>query len=100
MTQQNIESESKQALERINQAINTAEQLKTDAEKEQRLAAQQCRCCYYLRKVRIGGAAMTERPCGSCDTPMFFSSTATDVLCPECAQKQSLCKQCGARIDI
>jgi len=67
----------------------------TDHEKEERLSKPECRTCHYIRRSRIGGAAMTQALCSFCGTEMMFSNTCVDVLCPDCAKKHELCKHCG-----
>lgn len=78
--------------------INQAENIKGDRYKEARLKSQFCKACFYSS--RIGGQAMTTRPCMSCGSPELYSSTATDKLCLACAQEGNLCKRCGGDIDL
>ncbi len=82
------------------QALLSAKKLSTDEERTERLNECLCLSCFYLRRVRIGGAAMTSKECATCDTVMQFSSTATDMLCPPCAKENALCKRCGADIEL
>jgi len=66
-----------------------------DNDRVKRLQLSLCRSCHYFGN-GIGGAAMTTRPCGICQTPVTYGSTCTDALCLNCAKKHSLCKHCGA----
>lgn len=88
------------AKHQITSIIKRAENLKTDPEKQKRLEMNLCLCCYYVNNTRIGGAAITHRPCGLCERDMSFGSTATDVVCSDCAEANNLCKQCGADIEL
>lgn len=100
ITPDSIKDDSARAQQQIEETILAAERLKSDIDQTTRLSEKKCRRCYYLRKVRIGGAAITERDCGSCGVTMTFGSTATDVICKNCATKLELCMQCGSRLDV
>ena len=69
-----------------------------DPEQKERRKAGECKTCYYIHHSRMGGAAMTTRPCGICHMPVTYSSTNTDKLCMDCAQTHQLCKHCGADV--
>lgn len=86
--------------ERINETLNRAQRLTDDPDKELREKECVCKSCHYLSNIRIGGASMTERPCGICEDIMRFGSTATDVICKECAKDNKICKQCGADMEL
>ncbi len=77
--------------------IELAKALSTDPDKIDRLRSHECVSCYYTGKLggRIGGSAMTTKPCMSCGEDQMYSSTNTDELCLVCAQKHDLCKHCG-----
>lgn len=74
--------------------IKRAERLRDDPDRAERVAAAQCRWCFYAAG-RAGGAAITYKPCAGCKTVMLFGSTNTDVLCTACATEHKLCKHCG-----
>ena len=69
-----------------------------DEDKAARILAQECQGCFYLRKA--GGAMMTSRQCGLCDTEVHSCNTCIDRLCTDCARKNRLCKHCGGDIDM
>ena len=73
-----------------------------DTYKTERLNRHECKTCFYSTKFlgRIGGAAITFRPCMSCGKSEYYPSTITDVLCLECAKKHKLCKHCGGDIKM
>lgn len=71
----------------------------SDEEKAIRKSKNLCKCCFYYNTSRIGGAAITTRPCAECDTEMHFGNTCTDIFCDKCANKLNLCKHCGAKMD-
>jgi len=59
-----------------------------------------CGYCSRISSDRIGGAAITTRPCGLCDHQMTFSNTSTDALCQDCGQANGLCRRCGADVEL
>lgn len=75
--------------------VQRALEFMRDDKRKQRLAEAECKTCFYVNNQRIGGSAMTSRPCGICEIPQMYGSTATDKLCVACAVKHQLCKQCG-----
>jgi hypothetical protein len=82
------------AADSVQRMIETAERAQADRDREKRLAEGLCRYCFYVRGT-LAGAACTSQPCADCGTVQHFGSTATDALCPDCANKHSLCKRCG-----
>lgn len=70
-------------------------QFLSDGNKADRIRRGLCKTCFYFRLSRVGGAAMTSRPCGICGEEQHYGSTATDPLCLACANEWKLCKQCG-----
>ncbi len=78
--------------------IRHAEEVTNDARKQERLSSHECKACFYSS--RIGGAAMTSRPCMSCGSVEMYGSTNTDVLCRSCATQHELCKHCGGDLEI
>ena len=83
---------------RLENQIRLMERVRDDTERDKRLASQQCRGCYYGE--RVVTHAMTEQACMSCDAIKLFNNSDTDVLCQPCAVQGSLCKHCGADIDL
>ena len=84
--------------ELVDSIIQRAKEIETDARKDERVAAQLCKACFYGS--HIGGSAMTHRPCMSCGQDQMYASTYTDVLCKPCAVEGKLCKHCGGDIDM
>lgn len=87
------------AKERIDNYLRIASCFKEDPKKTTRTLASQCLSCFYSDS-RIGGCAMTNQPCGLCKKDQLYGSTSTDVLCMDCAVKNSLCKHCGADFEL
>ncbi len=87
------------AQKRIVAAIGLGDALRRDAERKTRQDKGLCPYCYYARGMRIGGAAMTFRACGLCQSEQTYGSTVTDALCLPCAKKERLCKHCGGDLD-
>ncbi|MES0444954.1 MAG: hypothetical protein ABUJ92_00275 [Desulfobacterales bacterium] len=83
---------------RINSYLSLASRLETDPENKRRTEKHECKACFY--DSRIGGAAMTTKPCACCGKDVMYESTATDVLCLKCAKENELCKHCGADIKL
>lgn len=100
ITRSIVSRQTHMAERRIRDTLERAKNIETDPDKSNRLKKGLCICCHYLANHRIGGASMTTRPCGLCETTMQFSSTATDVICTSCSHEQGLCKQCGADIEL
>ena len=94
-----IDSSTNNRRYRKDRIIELAKLLTEDLEKEKRKEESLCQVCYY-DKSRIGGAAITFRPCGCCGKEQCYASTCTDVLCLDCAKELTLCKHCGALIDL
>lgn len=82
----------------VRDQLERAKRLTEDTFKKERLAEQNCKCCFYGS--RIGGAAMTTQPCMCCHKPVMYGSTATDALCMDCARENELCKRCGGDIEL
>ena len=78
--------------------LKRAREMETDPRLEERVEAQRCKACFYVP--RIGGAAMTQRPCMCCGKSETYGSTSTDELCLPCAQEGGLCKHCGGDLDM
>lgn len=82
------------------ETVRRAIEYLADDKRKERRAAGKCRLCFYVWVSRIGGAAITTQPCGVCGKEVMYGSTATDKLCPFCAVKHQLCKQCGADVEL
>ena len=78
--------------------VHRALEFMRDDRRKERLAEAECKTCFYVNYARIGGSAMTSRPCGICEVPQMYGSTATDKLCLKCAIEHQLCKQCGGDV--
>jgi len=93
MSASNMESWTRASKDRMQRAIDFADRLRTDPEHHNRVQAGLCRMCYYGS--HIGGQAITTEPCMCCGKEQTYSSTATDILCRDCAKETGLCKRCG-----
>ncbi len=87
------------AIERGKALVKQATNFANDPQQKERKKASQCKICFYVSS-RIGGQAITDRPCGICGKIMTFSSTCTDIICPECAENNHLCVHCGADVEL
>lgn len=70
-----------------------------DPEQDIRKEKGLCKLCYYVYNQRIGGDAITTRPCFNCGEKQTYASTSTDALCLDCSKKRKLCKRCMQQID-
>lgn len=80
--------------------IESSLRFMADKEKKERVAKGECAFCFYMRNERIGGAAMTSRPCGVCGKDQMYGSTNTDEICLDCSKEHQLCKYCGGDIHM
>jgi hypothetical protein len=81
--------------DRLKWMRESLENYDTDKDSANRMKRGECKCCWYLNRPRMAGAAMTRSCCGICEREMVFGSTSTDSLCPECASRVGLCRHCG-----
>lgn len=93
MNKGNMIAATERAQQRVKAWIDHAATVRADARKAERLAALECKACFYSD--RIGGQTITTRPCMSCGSREVYGSTNTDVLCSLCAAAGDLCKHCG-----
>lgn len=93
MSKSHMIGATERAKQRVKSWLDLAAEVQADARKTARLAALECKACFYAS--RIGGAAMTCRACMSCGSREVYGSTNTDVLCAPCATAGDLCKHCG-----
>lgn len=98
MNKANMVAATERAKRHVQRQLDLAKEVAEDTRKEERLKAQLCKSCFY--SARIGGAAMTTRPCMCCGDDEMYSSTATDVLCLDCARTHGLCKHCGGDLEM
>lgn len=83
------------AIQYANETIESALRYLADPDRKQRMTEARCKRCFYMMRSRIGGACMTQRPCGICNKNVMYGSTATDILCEPCGVKHAICRQCG-----
>lgn len=83
---------------RVRDILALAQKLSEDPRREERLRTHKCKVCFY--QARLAGQAFTSRPCMCCGEPQTYQTTATDVLCLECATAHHLCKGCGGDIEM
>lgn len=94
MTKERMKNNTHFSKQYVEAVLKQATQILEDSSKKERIAKSLCKACFY-RGGRVGGAAITERPCMSCGETQVYGSTATDALCLDCAKEHSLCKNCG-----
>lgn len=69
-----------------------------DIDKKLRLEKGECKFCFYMRR-KVGGAAMTNKPCNSCGEMQTYPSTCTGAVCKECGKKYRVYTHCGGDIN-
>lgn len=84
---------------RVNDLINRLELLQKDYRKEARLAAHECRTCFYLNQPKIVGHAFSHWNCRVCGKIEVHANTGVPSVCMDCAKKHGLCTECGADLD-
>jgi hypothetical protein len=70
-----------------------------DAERAAREARGECKTCFYLRRSRFGGAAMTDWSCGLCAVTSMHRNTSVPTVCLSCAKEHQLCSYCGGDVN-
>jgi hypothetical protein len=85
---------------KMDATLNNSRKLILDPNKELRVASQVCKCCHYIGAGGIVMHAFTKSDCKSCLTEMSFPNSGVDKYCLECAQCNSICKKCGADIEV
>ena len=98
MNKGNMIGATERAKARVKSWADLAAEVESDARKADRLKRHECKACFYAS--RMGGAAMTTRPCMSCGSEEMYGSTNTDVLCMGCATTHGLCKHCGGDLEM
>ena len=98
MSKGNMLIATERAKGRVDELLRHADEVRDDSRKRDRQDRHECRACFYGG--RIGGAAMTRRDCMCCGESQLYGSTATDVLCLECAKIHKLCKHCGGDLEM
>lgn len=83
----------------IRERIKEAHAMEHDTDRVARRKDCLCKFCHYRGSV-IAGQAFTDGECGICRTPIQSSNTYIPVLCRDCAKKHSLCRQCGADMEL
>lgn len=83
----------------LEDALERAKKATEDTEQEKRIAANECKYCFYM-KGRIGGCAITEAFCALCGKSHSFGSTCVDRLCRPCASVNSMCCHCGGDLEL
>jgi len=81
-------------------AEKNVDEWKRDARRSDRLKACECKTCFYLRAVRLGGHTPTTAPCRLCGAEMLFGSTVTTEICASCSAENESCRMCMADIEL
>lgn len=98
MSKNTMVGATERAKSRVAEWVRLAEDVINDTRRAERKTRHECKACFYSS--RIGGAAMTTRPCMCCGADQLHGSTSTDVLCANCAKEHSLCKHCGGDLEL
>jgi hypothetical protein len=82
-------------LKRLQQWIDN---VKNDPDNKNRLKDHTCRYCFY-HPPKMALQAFTNSNCKDCEVTMSFPSSLTDDFCKPCAERNEVCKHCGAEMD-
>jgi len=85
---------------RMNAILINAKKLLCDPDKSSRLSAQLCKCCHYIASSKVVFQAFTNTNCLECKIEMTSPTSSVDCYCLTCAQNESVCKHCGADMDV
>jgi hypothetical protein len=83
---------------RLKELQKWIDDVKNDPDNEKRLDKQMCRYCHY-HPPQMAFSAFTDRNCKDCEVKMTFPNSDTDNFCKPCAERNEVCKHCGAEID-
>jgi hypothetical protein len=89
-----VQSATERARAYIAETERRVEDSRTDACREARLKARECRWCFY--RSSFAGQAFTDWNCWSCGKEDSHANTAVPRLCDTCADKLGLCVRCCA----
>jgi hypothetical protein len=81
-------------------AEKAIDEWKRDARRTDRLAACECKTCFYLRSTRVGGTAVTTAPCRLCGELMQFATTVVTEICEKCSRENDACRMCMADVEL
>lgn len=86
--------------QRLEEWIGNAERAFADLDRSERMERHECRWCFYARRTRSAGQAITSKPCDSCGNVETYPTTATDRVCRPCGERLGICVLCAADIDL
>jgi hypothetical protein len=81
-------------------AIVSATMAQADSDRANRLAARECKVCFYLRGARFTGQAFTDWTCAACGKKDMHANTGVPRYCNDCADGYGLCVECGADVEL
>lgn len=95
-----VNATSAQAARHVGDRVASALLLAGDGEHTKRLAAQQCRHCFYRVSVQIACMAFIRWKCAHCSAEAQHQNSATPRVCTECSAAFELCTECGGDIEM
>lgn len=98
MNKANMISATNRSKSNFDSLLKLAGEMEGDLRADERLYNNECRSCFYGGRVSCPRSTM--RRCMCCGEAQYYSSTATDVLCLDCATKHKLCKRCGGDLEM
>lgn len=95
-----IELHTAMATERVKRFRKGLAHYEIDDRKTSRLAAGECKTCYYLR-VAVAGQAFSQRECArlGCDELSKNSNTDVPEFCESCSKEYGICRRCGGDLE-
>lgn len=99
-TLESINYLSSEARQRASDYIKKVEHFREDTQAQRRVAAQECKTCFYVLGGRLVGQAFTEYDCAACGVEQSWHNTGVPQLCKACAEKYQLCINCMGDINM
>lgn len=95
-----IELHTMMSLERIKRMHKSLAHYELDDRKTARLAAEECKTCYYVR-FAVAGQSFSRQECKTLGCNNLSEHMNTDVpdFCPACSKKYGICRRCGGDIE-
>jgi len=94
-----VQSATDRAARIGNDSLKSAINWLNDTKKKERLEKCECKTCFYILG-KMGGSAITSRPCGICEKEQMYGNTCTNMVCKPCGKEKELCVHCGADIKL
>lgn len=96
---EHVNAASASRAQRVSDVIEKALRVSADIERPARLAARQCKGCFY-QGATLATQAFTDWVCKLCPRTGQESTGDVPYLCQSCSESFDLCRKCGGDIDM